>query len=300
MFWLWLTDTMLKNNFENPIPSPGDCLRFENLIVLLREQMLRILLRRAGLFIRAASHVVQEIFFLIYDRQEPWDTTAAVRELLNEHGVRELLRGDLPDRSRRMADQVLPYLKGRSVLDFGCGNGEVGVALHRDLYEVTFYDLVDYRCRAARALPFVLPGQGSPPASLLLLNVLHHAEDPLAALRNAAERHAGRIVMIESVFGVTPQEIPAGERQRLIGENPSVAVWLSFTPEIQFAYNAFWDWFFAQVINEMPRTPCNYQRADEWRAHFAALGYTEVQRRWLGIDQPLVPEFHLLTAYDRD
>jgi len=290
---------MQQNNFGHAIPSPNDCLRSNDLTNLLRGQMHRILHRRADLDQQTATDIAQEIFFILHPRSEPWDTTGAVRALLNEHGLLQSLRGDLPDRARRMAIQVTSFLKGRSVLDFGCGNGEVGVALHRDGNDVLLYDIVDSRSPAAQKLPFAAAGPGSAPGTLLLLNVLHHAADPLAALDDAVAWRAGRIVLIESVYDVSPHDIPAAERQRLIGENPSAAVWLAFAAEEQFAYNAFWDWFFAQVVNDLPQTPFNYQRADEWREHFDLAGYRQSQCRWLGIDQPLVPEFHVLMVFDR-
>jgi len=290
---------METNSFGQPIPAPRELLKFSPLADLLRGQMHRILYRRAGLNKQAATDLAQEIFSFTRRRAKPLNVARALGALLAERGLLQSLRGDLPDRARRMADQVKPFLQGRAVLDFGCGNGEVGLALQGDGYDVALDDIVDTRSPAARGLPFALDRQ-TPPDNLLVLNVLHHADEPPAALRAVAARQAGRIILIESVYAVAPCEIPAAERRRLIAENPSAAVWLTFAAAQQFAYNAFWDWFFAQVINEMPRVPFNYQRADEWRAHFVAAGYRETRRRWLGIDQPLVPEFHVLMVFDRD
>jgi SAM-dependent methyltransferase len=296
-----------KNCFGQRIPPLVDFLDSDHFTEIFSGQLCQILVLRAGVNREKAADIAQDIFSIIRRRKTQQDAASAATALLAEQNLLQSLRGDLPDRARRMAEQVKPFLAGDSVLDFGCGNGEVGLALHEDGHNVTLCDILDRRSRQAHALPLMIidsqsPGRllANPPDTLLILNVFHHADDPLSALGNAAVQQAQRIIVIESVFDVETMDIDSAHWKILLEENPSVAFWLNLSGEQQLFYNAFWDWFFTQVVNGQPQTPFNYQRTDEWRAHFAGEGYHEMHRQWLGIDQPLVPEFHVLLVFDRD
>ncbi len=295
----------MQNVFGHTIPGLPGCLEGE-LSVLLGDLLCGLLTVRAGAAPGHAAELTRELFALIRRHREQGPAAKACRGLLAREGLLAGLRGDLPARSGRMARQVRPHLRGPAVLDFGCGDGRVGAALSGVDLRVGLCDLVDARHPDARGLPW---RQVEPRLearlfdtawdTALVLNVLHHSFSPLEALRQVAAQEPRRVVTIESVHAVVPETIPAAEWERVVDDNPAAAVWLTLSAKDQLAHNAFWDWLFTQVINELDRTPFNYQPADRWSEHLASLGYREVERRHLGIDQPLVPEYHVLQVFDR-
>ena len=98
-------------------------------------------------------------------------------------------------------------------------------------------------------------------------------------------------MLLESIFDVTSGEARAADE--------TTAAWLALPGDQQWAWNALWDWLFTQVLHDHPATPFNYQTAAQWSARLACHGFREVTRDYLGIDQPLVPEFHVLLVFDR-
>jgi SAM-dependent methyltransferase len=119
----------------------------------------------------------------------------------------------------------------------------------------------------------------------LLLTVLHHADDPIKTLQEAKRltKEDGRIIIIESVYGITDQT-PFGklsvEKQRLT--------------------NIFFDHFYNRVVHysknkeHKVNVPFNFSTAEGWRRIFESQGLEQIAYEALGIDQPIVPEYHTL------
>lgn len=91
-----------------------------------------------------------------------------------------------------------------SLLDLGAGEGFVGRELaHRSGIHVTLADVLDLN---RTDLPHVqyngrrLPFNDNEFDAVLLVYVLHHADDPDALLKEAARVSAGRIIVLESIY----------------------------------------------------------------------------------------------------
>ena len=104
-------------------------------------------------------------------------------------------------RVRVLAGHIAPLLPASaSVLDIGCGDGQLALLLKTRRPDISVRG-VDVLVRPAPAIPTeVFDGRPLPIASglldvALLVDVLHHADDPLALLREAAR--VARIVVIK-------------------------------------------------------------------------------------------------------
>ncbi len=110
-------------------------------------------------------------------------------------------------KARRVIDTL--HADAGSLLDLGCGEGEVGQALARRGFDVTFADVADFHDDAAT--PFVrydghrLPFANDAFDVVVLYFVLHHCDDAERVLREAV-RVGRRVVVVESVYR-TPREL---------------------------------------------------------------------------------------------
>jgi ubiquinone/menaquinone biosynthesis C-methylase UbiE len=117
----------------------------------------------------------------------------------------------MTNRSRIFVKRIWPYVKrGGSIVDIGCGNGEISslllnkgkyvapveAAKHRFIkgLSVTMYDGV--------RLPF--PDMSFEIA--ILITVLHHTRDPEATLKEA-RRVAKKIIIIETSYTNLPKKV---------------------------------------------------------------------------------------------
>jgi hypothetical protein len=163
---------------------------------------------------------------------------------------------------------------------------------------------MDYRTEAARRLPWRLlednvgyQRKGEGVDSLLLLTVLHHCQNLESTLQCVTSLKAKRIVTIESVYGLTDNEVFRASHSESCKTTEALE-WLHLPIADQFRYACFWDWFYNKVVNSGVVVPYNYSSPDSWQEQLGTIGYDEVNRIYLGIDQPLVPEFHVLQVFD--
>ncbi|MEK6981984.1 MAG: class I SAM-dependent methyltransferase [Candidatus Micrarchaeota archaeon] len=188
-----------------------------------------------------------------------------------------LIASKLTDRSDKIARQISPYIPSWSnVLDFGCGDGIVGQKIS-GFARVSLADVVNYN---RTNLPFSLFDGKSLSLKdesfdrVLLLTVLHHAKDPLATLREATRvcKIGGKLIVIESIYFNQPHKI----------------------------FNRFADWLYNNVFND-PRIPVpwNFMTAGGWEILFKEFGLKTVEMVHLGIDQPIVPEWHVLFVLEK-
>jgi hypothetical protein len=107
-------------------------------------------------------------------------------------------------------------------------------------------------------------------------------------------------VSIESVYNLNTEVVAlhSTSNRPQTSTTPEALQWLQLPPEQQFRYACFWDWFYNKVVNSDVLVSYNFSSPDVWRDQFSEIGYRETTRVYLGIDQPLVPEFHVLQVFD--
>jgi len=158
--------------------------------------------------------------------------------------------------SRHLGDLMPPDAE---VLDIGCGDGQIGALVHehRPDVRVSGMDIAvrdDVRIPVQRFDGASIPLEDRAVDVVMLVDVLHHAEDPRALLAEVA-RVADRAIVLKDV---TPLGPLAGSTLRLM------------------------DW----VGNARHGVPLPYRfwSQDEWRRAFAELGLgVEAVRRRFGI-----------------
>lgn len=215
--------------------------------------------------------------------------------------LREALRQALSRRSSSIFGQVLPHIRGTSILDVGCGDGEVSRLLARKFPVVDLADVIDYRNSAVRrrGLPFTsLTSEhdirGIPPHdTTLLLTVLHHCEAPLKVLAETARKTRVRMVVIESVFGVRPSRSTLAD-SLTPAHRAATRAYAEASIATQRHVQTFFDWFYNRVVNRDVDVPLNFATPARWTQEFRRVGLRVLSRIDLGVDQLLVPEYHVL------
>ena len=199
-----------------------------------------------------------------------------------EQGCKKImgsLHGDraaaLSARSGIILGQIKPYVAGKSVLDLGSGDGQVGFRLSSEGYAVTLCDVMDFNTAPMPLVKFdgkTLPFESKSFDTTLLLTVLHHAKNPLQVLHEAMRVTKERIIVIESICFNS-------EHRRL---------------------NMLLDWFYNRVVHADVPCPFNFQAPWGWENTFAKNGLrlAPVKEPDLGIDQQVVPEYHWLYALE--
>lgn len=207
-------------------------------------------------------------------------------------GCGTAIEEQLTERTNLIVKQISKFLPttASAVVDWGCGNGAVGARIAQS-YSVFLVDVKDHRTTGYN-LPYFIYDEETPVPSLpkdvgalLLLTVLHHAKDPLRTLKHALLTAPQRIIVIESVPDL-PQTFFDSCRDN--------------SEDYAFQYCAFVDWFYNRVICTAVQMTYNYQYVKDWIKTFSNLGYSLVEHVPLGIDQPLVPEWHALLVFERE
>lgn len=219
----------------------------------------------------------------------------SAKNLANRLGLIEALPLLLRNRAEVIYAQIMPHLpsKRASILDYGCGNGVVGTMVSdstilADVYEHPNIRNLDH--------PFYLLTDGEPSPfedysfdCILLLTVLHHSDFPDRIISDAARilKPGGTVIVIESVYGITSNTKPEYQ-------NPGSSEFISLTSADQKKLNILFDHFYNRVLYDGVNCPFNFDTPSGWKARFGNHGLQETERRYLGVDQPVVPEFHTL------
>lgn len=178
----------------------------------------------------------------------------------------------LRNRSAHIFGYVQRFIEdGSTVLDLGCGDGKVGELLCASRgCKMTLMDIVDYNKTDLHFVKYNGRNIHFPDNcfdQVLLLTVLHHSDDPIRVMSEALRVANKSVIIIESVY----------------------------FNELHKSLNKFFDWFYNRVLNN-PRinVPFNFLTPDSWVGLFEKLGGKVTHMEHLGIDEPLVPEWHVL------
>ena len=152
-------------------------------------------------------------------------------------------------RARRIASCLLPFVSpGESILDCGCGSLLVALMLQKrsgarvvgtDVINLNRTDLTMCLC-PAESLPFA----SACVDTVCLIGVLHHANDPVEALRECLRVARHRVLLLEDVY-----------------QN---AVELLLLKTL--------DWIGNRPISPAMALPFRFKSESEWRSLFGALG----------------------------
>lgn len=195
-------------------------------------------------------------------------------------------------RSRIIADEIAPYVANGALLDIGCGNGLVSHYLGDRFDKVVLLDIINYVLPEV-GFPYFSYLEGAalpvdePFDTVLLLTVLHHADNPLHLLKEAWKATRKRLIIIESVFGADDENL-AG-KYALAGKSA----------RDQMNYAIFVDWFCNRVLNDDIPTPYNFTTPANWLEIFHRHGMPVPHVINLGQDIPGAPELHFLFVLEK-
>ena len=240
------------------------------------------------------------------------DNTRSVRriELLAGEKIRahpllaDRLRLKLRRRAAIIAKQIEPFLCGPSLLDVGCGDGLVSRLISKHFAQIQLADVIDYRNRHISkdsTFNFALLPEKPPYRTLqgafdttLLLTVLHHSQYPRELLRQAISMTKSTIIIIESVFGVNANNIARLSNWASRTYSKETAAFANASLLHQIMTQTFFDWFYNRVINQDVSVPFNFASFEKWPCLLEQLNCNVEYIHHFGIDQPLVPEYHVL------
>jgi len=197
-----------------------------------------------------------------------------VRKYAND---KENLKRSDYNRAKRGFNKIKDYLIGDKILDLGAGNGLIGLEIKNQLdKEVILVDVVDYN---HTELPMILYNPNNPiPLSdeefdtTILYTVLHHSNTPKHILKEAARLTKKRLVIKE-----------ASIREKSLRMT-----------------NSFFDWFYNRVIGDKDiNVPLNFLKVEEWEKLLNIYEFKVIKKEYVGIDEPLVPEYHIFIIADK-
>ena len=289
----------MKNAFNMKIPEIREILEIQNVRKYITETLESIL---ETLRINDKQKINSDLLELSCERLDAYEQKA--HEILEQAGVTEKIQDHLSDRAEKIYDQIKPFLVGNTALDLGCGDGKIGTILAKKGFQTTLADVYKNPNVEKTGLEFIDLNQGQDVPlqkqydNVLLLTVMHHSDDPIKTLREAKRLSRERIIIIESVDGISPnieetfdygiQSKKESQRFKLLNQ------------EEQRLVNIFFDHFYNRVlhyssnIESKVNVPFNFNTPKEWSRIFRENQLTQLAVQYLGVDQPIVPEYHTL------
>ena len=279
------------NFWGHSIPRPEDVARQKSMRDLLESLLLKV-----GVLLGFESRYQRQLLDVaLLPPFGPSGGTAyenSLKNLFRGRADSQQMQAAIADRSRIVTGEVEPFLVGHSLLDIGCGNGLIAAACAKHFDEVLLLDVVRY-LHPGIHLAFSSYSEGSPLPGLktfdtvLLLTVLHHANDPLFLLRQAWGKTQRRLIIIESVFGAADSHL--AESYQLAGRRI----------EDQLAYAVYVDWLYNRVLHDEIPVPFNFTTPRSWHDVFAREYMPVAISKNLGQDIPIAPELHYLFILEK-
>jgi ubiquinone/menaquinone biosynthesis C-methylase UbiE len=179
-------------------------------------------------------------------------------------------------RAKMNFENMKSYIIGEKILDLGAGDGLLALEIKKFSKEVLLIDILDYN---QTDLPIILYNpEGKLPLAdnevdtTILYTVLHHSSDPMHLIEEAMRVTKHRLIIKEAYI-----------------EN-----------EINRMTNSFFDWFYNRVVgDEDINVPLNFLKVSGWQKIIESYGFDIIETKYMGIDEPLVPEYHIFIIADK-
>ncbi|MCK4670340.1 MAG: methyltransferase domain-containing protein [Nanoarchaeota archaeon] len=202
------------------------------------------------------------------------------------------------------------------VLDIGTGPAKVGKKFHEESFDVRLQDIIGdgkekrapdvIELVKAGKLPYDLDKNNVPLRYsdntynlTLLMTVLHHCNDPMQVLREAIRvtKRKGKIAILESTYSVDQSELP----DEVYTEYPELYdAFFGLGKDGQKKYGTFLDWFLNKMsFKNNANVPCNFNSPSGWEKIFHENGLRVLEKRVVGIDQMVTPEFHVFYMLEK-
>ncbi len=197
-----------------------------------------------------------------------------------------------------IADFCQARMVGESIMDVGCGPGDLGVDLARRGYQVQLTDVLDYRKPEALHLPFTtmpnaetIPGDESV-SNLSFIQVLHHAPaDAHVGLLKQAANRAERVLILEDVYGDDLNEVDPSPS---VEDLESTRSFLALPQVSQRAVLLAYDYLVNGAVKGLPHMamPFTFRTVADWKTQFdqAGLHLKETVRLgfWKALGHPIM------------
>lgn len=180
-------------------------------------------------------------------------------------------------RAARCFNTVKDYIVGDVVVDYGCGKGLLGAKIQSDLNkQAILIDNIDFN---KTTLPLLISDKegktslasSSVDTSIAYL-VLHHMNNPLSGLTELARITKQRLILMEGYI----------EEDNQLYINRSI------------------DWFFNRILLGVDmNVPFNFLKLGQWATLLEAVGFKLIKTEYVGADEKLAPEHHVLMIADR-
>jgi SAM-dependent methyltransferase len=221
--------------------------------------------------------------------------------------VKDLFRKDEPEfwfnkvynsykrefKPQRRYYNLQPWLEGKKVLDFGCGDGLTSRFLEKNGYQVYLTDVLDYRATEAKQYPFVhmenprvLPYQDQKFDNGIILAVMHHMEDTdLLPILSNLHSLCRRLIVEEDCYLLANMVKP--DLKQVLQRDHFLREFMELSVEDQLRYLMFVD-FFANAITQGiidMELPFNFRTVEEWQWLFEQQGFQVVETLILGFQE---------------
>lgn len=263
---------------------------------------LRSVFNCLGIVSEQSKAIITECLLLANNYKLLSDYEKETHKILEQAGITELIPQKLEGRAKVIFNQINQHLIPGSILDLGCGDGNVSELLAKDGYRIVLSDIYKNSNIDSTGLEFRQVRQsGDIPAydnefdNSLALNVLHHCSNPLKTLSELYRitKNNGRVLIIESVYAVDGTRLSFEMKKEL-------QVFLHLNSKQQRMINIFFDHFYNRLINYSENhsvkanIPFNFNTPERWEKIFNDRGFIQEKVLHLGMDQPIVPEYHTL------